>query len=504
MTTKLDIGDRHLRHLDGFEDATRTLSVRIVVGDVFAQPSAQHVVACLANLLARLAGTVSRVQVMLPPGPWHVPMGWSGGARSPAESLTELATWATGGEVPISVGDDHACDLTICVGPRPTNFSDSIDLCVFGSGWRAWAGDETHLPTLPPQDLEQRNPLGPYLAACLGAGEVFKRARCPKRGAIASDFGYSLWTGLEGAWPTLGDGPPLCGMILPPLYIVGAGAVGQSLHAILAAAELHAAHLITIDDDIHDGTNLNRCVLAGIGDVERPKTEVITRCRKAAGLDGLEFQGTLAQYVRRSSPAGLRAEVAALEADDRYPIVISAVDKNTSRQDIQGLAPDLVIGGSTVGLSAKSNVYDGGRGSACLGCHNPPEDDGARLREVEQRVRTMSEVELREYLDGQVEEIERVIAYLQGAEKCGSVGEAQFQAFATKRDKEFSVSFVSMTAAVLLTARLFHQLAPATEKRPRHSMSTLAFRNLAAGDDALSKDSSCQRCGGKQATLREN
>jgi hypothetical protein len=270
MTDSLEIGDRHLRPVDGFEDVTRALTVGVVVGDVFAHPSAQHLVACLVNLLSRLVKTVSRVQVTLPSGPWQVPMGWPGGGLSPADTLTELAAWATGGEVPISVGDGPVCDLTICVGPRPKGFADPIDLCVFGSGWRAWAGQETQLPALLPQDLEQRNPLGPYLAACVAAGEVFKRARRPKRGAVASNFGYSLWTGLEGAWPTLGDGPPLCGMALPPLYIVGAGAVGQSLHTILAAGELQAAYLVTLDDDIHDGTNLNRCVLAGVDDVDKP------------------------------------------------------------------------------------------------------------------------------------------------------------------------------------------------------------------------------------------
>lgn len=496
MTAELDIGDRHLRSLDGFEDVTRTLSVRVVAGEIFAYPSAQHLVACLANLLGRLVKTVSRVQFDLPSGPWKVPMGWPGGALSPADTLAELGSWATAGEVPISVGEGPACDFTICVGPRPKAFVDPIDLCVFGAGWRAWIGTESQLSAFPPPDLEQCNPLGPYLGACLAAGEVFKRARRLKRGTFASNFGYSLWTGFEGAWPTLGDGPPLRDMILPPIYIVGAGAVGQSLHAILAAAELRATYLVTLDDDVHDGTNLNRCVLAGVGDVDHPKTEAITRCREAANLDGLEFQGTLAQYVMRGNSVGLRDDVAALEAADCFPIVISAVDKNTSRQDIQGLAPDLVIGGSTVGLSAKSNVYDGEEGAPCLGCHNPPEDDGARLREVEQRVRTMSEDELRTYLDGQVEELDRVVAYVQGAEKCGSVGEAQFQAFATRRDKEFSVSFVSMTAAILLATRLVHQLAPASSKRQRPGMSTVALRNLATGDDALSKDASCPRCRG--------
>ncbi len=495
MIQTSEIGNRHLRALSGFEDQSRPLRVRIVAGEAFASPAAQHLTACLCNLLCRLVGSVSDIQISLPPDPWRVPTGWPGGDQAPVEALISLSDWATGGLIPISIDAGSVCDFTICIGSRPNNFEGQIDLCAHGSGWRAWAGREAECPVSGSLTLTDTNPLGPYLAACLAAGEVFKRARRPKRGAEAENFGYSLWTGRQGVWPTLDNGPPLQGMVLPPLYIVGAGAVGQGLHAVLAAAQLGAAYLVTIDDDSHDETNLNRCFVSGVDDVDGAKVDAITRSRTAAGLDGLEFKGTLSQYVMRTDRSGLREDIAALEAEDRYPLVISAVDKNTSRQDIQGLSPSLVIGGSTVGLSAKANVYDMVEGTPCLACHNPPEDDGARLREVEQRVRSMSDEEKRAFLDGKVGELDRVMAYLQGAERCGSIGEAAFKAFATAQEPEFSVSFVSMAAATLLAGRLITRVgAPDSEdRRPR--MSTIAFRNLGTGDDLLSRDQACTRCG---------
>jgi len=49
----------------------------------------------------------------------------------------------------------------------------------------------------------------------------------------------------------------------------------------------------------------------------------------------------------------------------------------------------MVVGGSTDALTAKAIVYDGDPRHACLACHNPREEDGARLRRLEQEVRGM-------------------------------------------------------------------------------------------------------------------
>lgn len=493
MTDLPAIADRHARAVSGLGDTLRPLRVAVLAGDDFA-PAAQHLAVCLVNLLCRLVGSVAAIELDLPSRALSV---MTPGPSSPGDAtaqLIALAGWAVGGEVSVSPPSGEPHDLTICIGTPPSSFTGRIDIVVVGAGWRAWVGVPSNRP---PADVMQRadaNPLGPYLAAAFAAGEVFKRSRGLLRGRYAEDFGYSLWAGEMGAWRTLADGPPIAGTELPPFYLVGAGAVGQGLHAVLAAANLGAAFMITIDDDHHDDTNLNRCFVAGVDDVDRPKVDAITRIRKAAGLDGFEFKGTVAQYLAREKDHALRADVADLEANDCFRLVVSAVDKNSSRQDIQGLSPSLALGASTIGLTAKANVYEMTAGTACLACHNPPEDDGRRLREVEQRVRGMSEAQLRDFLAGNVADVEAVVAYLRNAQRCGDLGEADFRNFATRRTPEFSVSFVSMAAAVLLAARLLMSTGSVGDRPQRLAMSTLAFRNLDAGDDALAQDSSCPHC----------
>jgi hypothetical protein len=494
MTCLSDIADRHERAVAGLEDVARPLAVRIVVGGHLQDLAAQHVLACLCNLLCRMARVVSVIEIDAPEVPWRAAAGWRMAGRSVLGRMRSLSRWATGGLVPVRAPAATPADFTICIGSRPEAYGGRIDLAVAGAGWRAWAGAEAHVPALAAKDRAAGNPLGPYLAACLAAAEVFKRSRGLKRGRFAEDFGYSLWRGEQGAWRDLAGGPPFEGLTLPPFYLVGAGAVGQGLYGVIAASGVATAYVTTLDDDSHDDTNLNRNPLAGVKDLTRPKIDVIARVRRAAGLRGGEYKVTLARYVLRAARTGLPAEIAALEADDRYPVIVSAVDKNTSRQDIQGLRPDLVVGGSTLGLTAKANVYDMAPGAACLGCNNPAEDDGARLREVEQQVRGMPEAEQRACLEGRVEDVDAVVAYLRGADRCGQLGEAQFRDFATAQDPEFSVSFVSMTAAVLLASRLFARLLFPEAELPRRRMSSLNFRNLEVGDDDLCQEPQCRHC----------
>src|SRR5712664_3242093 len=103
------------------------------------------------------------------------------------------------------------------------------------------------------------------------------------------------------------------------------------------------------------------------------------------------FGGSSDAVVKRA--ARLRAELAQAEVEGRYGPVVSCVDKGKSRQDIQGLHPRLVLGGSALGLSAKTNVYDGVPGTPCLGCHTPAERDGDCLRELEKRLRALAPAE---------------------------------------------------------------------------------------------------------------
>lgn len=492
MSATGDISDRHARTVEGLGDTLKPLRVLLVAGPAFALPGGQHLMVCLVNLLCRMVGSVAAIEIDVPDTKLSVATPFVLAEGDPVSQLAELARLAVGDDVPVASRTGVGCDMIVCVGEPPQHLPRPADLFALGAGWRAWVGTGDYRPQEPPGG--DRNPLGPYLAASLAAGEVFKRSRGLVRGRHAKNFGYSLWSGETGSWEDLADGAPVAGLDLAPFYLVGAGAVGQGLLAVLAAADVGSAYIVTIDDDRHDKTNLNRCFVAGVADEGKPKIEAMGRARRAAGLDGREFGGTLNQYISRGPDDFLRADLAALEANDEYRLVVSAVDKNVSRHDIQGLSPGLVLGASTIGLSAKANVYDMTAGTACLACHNRPENDGERLREVEQLARAMDDTALREFLEGGVDDVEAVLAYLRRAPHCGELAEADFRNFATRRSPLFSVSFVSMGAALLMAARIFSRATSLGEPGNRGLMSTISFRNLDAGDDNLAQDLSCSRC----------
>lgn len=363
-------------------------------------------------------------------------------------------------------------------------------LCAVADGWRCWVG----VPAQFPRDVQvsmSRTPLGPYLAASFLASEVFKRARGVTRGGPIQALGYSLWTGTDGAWSSLDAGPPLTDLELRPFYLVGVGAVGQGVGQIIGAASFARGCVVAIDDDRHDKTNLNRCFLAGYADVGDPKMDAVTRYLKGTPIQCLPHVGTLIDYAAKAKPS-INAELGRAESEGRYEVIVSCVDKGKSRQDIQGLRPRLIIGGSTSGLTAKTNVYDFAPGTPCLGCHNPPEKDAERLRELERVLRAMSREEQIAYLRERGVAPEPILQYLADG-TCGSAGEGMLRDMATGSPREFSVSFVSMAAAVLLSARLFSRVLFGGGDIDRPRLTSIAFLRGSILDAALAMDASCTR-----------
>ncbi len=497
--TSESIGDRHLRAVDGLlpPDARRLLTVRILSRGAAGRIAGQHLILCLVNLLGRMADLVGRVELDLPQTPLRVVTPFESAPDQLPDAAAALVRWAVSDAVEVATIEGSAApDIWLCVGEDVAAPAGAPALHAQALGWRAWVGAASHCPRLS-RCADSPNPLGPFFAACLLAGEVFKRARGIRRGRYIDDFACSLWSGEQGDWSALVDGPEIEGLALPPFYLIGAGAVGQGLINLVGAACFASPYVVTIDDDRHDRTNLNRCFLAGLKDLEAHKVEAVRRFRRLAGVGGHDFPGTLADYLRHG--ADLRPDVAAAEREDRFDCVVSCVDKGSSRQDVQGLWPRFLLGGSTSGLSAKTNLYDLPAGTPCLGCHNPPEQDGDRLRKVEQRIRAMTQAQREAYLR-EAPDAPAILAYLANGERCGGVGEAEFRAFATRQAKEFSVSFVSMAASALLAARLFARLlfptAPLNRLAP---MTSIAFLNASIDHARLSVDPFCRRCGGDPA-----
>ncbi|HZV07007.1 MAG TPA: ThiF family adenylyltransferase [Gemmataceae bacterium] len=370
MSVTGDIANRHMLPASGLADASKSdmVSVRVVVDDVWARSiSGQLLASCLINLLCRQVGLISRIEIVAAPAPTLISLPGVAEPEPFPACLARLARWAVQDRITIAIGaTDAEFDYKVVVGGAGADHSAARhELVAIGDGWRAWLGE----PLRAPKHVSagSKNPLGPFFAATLAAGEIFKRSRGILRGRYLVAAGYSLWSGLSSdEWERLENGPELAGLSLPPTHIAGGGAVGNGLAYIIAYAQFADAYVIPIDDDSYDDTNLNRCVLAGWDDQEDNKVDAIARMLHATNVAVFPFAGSIKEYVT-DPKNGLRSDIAAKVNQLEFDIVVSCVDKGTSRQDIQGLWPNLLLGGSTLDLQAKANLYGAWPGAACLG-----------------------------------------------------------------------------------------------------------------------------------------
>jgi hypothetical protein len=492
------IAQRHLLPVDGLELKLRSEGqyVRIIVSDRWANSAAgQLLTSCLVNLLCRQTKLVRHIQVVSAGGRALSRLPNGDAAKDFPGYLEAIAEWAVDGAVTVStIQTGTAADHTIFVGEAPAELDADLRnaLVAVGDGWRAWIGEpfKASRPILPTTAC----PLGPFLAAALAAGEIFKRTRGIRRGRFLTNDGYSLWSGSKSSdWSTLEDGPHPAGLALPPVHLVGAGAVGTALAYIVCNLGLREGYLVVIDDDKYDITNLNRCLLAGWRDLDHFKVDVLTRSLLAEAIGAFPFRGAIKSYVT-DARVGLRTDVATQIDDLIFQVVVSCVDKGLSRQDVHGLHPHLLLGGSTLDLQAKSNLYTGRPGSACLACFNPAEQDGAKIRALESRLRKMPKDERHRLLTANGLDARAIEDYLTGAQ-CGGQGETALKDFATRSAADFSAGFVCLTAGLLVAATLLRMTLFSAMPRGRGDMTTLNLLNGGFADAWLGADDACeQRC----------
>ncbi len=495
MSANDEIANRHLLVSEGIERSSsdRTSTVRIVVGEAWASARAgQLLTSCLVNLLVRQLKLIAKVEISSPPKPSLIQVPGPAVSAQFPDCLGMLGKWAVNGLIDVTTTSTSAhVDHTVLVGLPPAygaNGSGNVIVAI-GDAWRAWVG----FPENAPGDVipASSSPLGPFLAAALAAGEIFKRAHTIRRGAYLSHHGFSLWSGRSSSnWHELDPGPEVSGRSVPPVHVPGSGAVGNALAYLFANLELLNGYLVIIDDDLYDTTNLNRCLLAGWSDLGDPKVQAVARAFDGSTVGVYPFEGRVRDYVVDSRKY-LRSDVAK-DVDNLYfDIVASCVDRGASRQDVQGLRPRLLLGGSTLNLVARTNIYGMRPGAACLGCYNPAERDAGALLSLVGQLRSMSAEDRAEFLADRGLDPKSVETYLSGA-ACGSIGETALRDFATRPPPQFSVGFVSLGAGLLLTAALLRHTVFATSAPVRNDMTSLTFLGGKLLDAGLSADPSCE------------
>lgn len=373
----------------------------IAMGDATASTYHAQVAALTAvNLVGRL---FRRLILVVPDGTpvdFRVPFieGTLGPAlvgfarRVSGAVQAELASAPPPGSVVLHIADAPSSMAIERGGParlkaeRPRKRAESEshsdrDVYCSGAGWLAQIGRRPTQPLASAPELA--NPIGPLVAAALGAAEVFKvvlgdaiagaenGADGDPVGAVAGlepindTLTYSALTYEVGGTDL---GPPLNQVVrLPATTLIGAGSIGSAFLWGLAHLRSAQGQLAVVDHDHLATHNPDRAILV-LDDAAARELPKATWARDMVqpwipDVSVEPFDGTLRAYIDT------------LSEDYTLPLAISAVDSVESRRDIQDALPRRVLNAST-GPASVEITRHAGFGSddeACLYCLYLPE-----------------------------------------------------------------------------------------------------------------------------------
>ena len=442
---------------------------------VAAAPAVQHTAWMLLNMLARLDRVVSTVSVSCPP---DVAAAERVVPFAPA-TLSLIDALQTGAD---AIGiETVAVDFSgirhpihLVVGPGE---AVSGAIRVHGEAWCGGFDRHGAIDGL----LDSALPVGPYLAASLAVGEIFKSVRLhPLRYEPTMAAFYSAWT--HTATPEMAsDGPSdVTGVILAEM-LAGVGAVGCICAHVLWATPGVSGHVLLVDGDKDgiDVTNLNRYLLFGSRHLGLRKASAARDLLSDSGIEWSAFDGLLEEAPRPQRR------------------ILCAVDTNPSRLAVQTCWPESLLMASTNELRSEIVRCDPRGGGPCARCYNhhdatTPDDELRRL-----------------YLEASRDEQERLAdangASLEDADAwafrgtCGTTGDRVRDALRTAGSwlEAFAVPFVSCAAGTLLAAEAIkEQLDAPMPLSPAVSRAVLQFwrPTHSAGAKPYLRDPHCPTC----------
>ena len=444
------LADRHerlrSRHQSMFAEPKKIAGVVVVADPNYIRTfSGQVTWAMLLNLTARLYKGVRAFRLILDPGVVrlngvffpNLENDLLGASKRLLEELNNGNAFTIEEGAP---ADDGSEWIWVHVGARAPGRPAGIS--VVGQGWVAFINDETWRSL-----ANVENPFGPILAACLGAAEIYKTLYPlrEKRGStriVLSAFDYS-----NG----IGNNPPLPKSIkLPETYIAGAGAVGMAFLAVLNSTPAISSRdgLHVVEYDVLDDTNMNRCLLAILKDIDEQKSAVLKTRLDVGRLNLKVYEKKWEEFV--DDPAF---------DPKKLELVISCVDKYDARNAVQyRRLPKLLL--------------TAGTGDFLLGVSRHVLDDGLSCG-----------------LCYQARDSEVV---------CAKATEGAQEAFETPVDP--SISFVSVLAGALLAGEYVKEAVP--ELRAGCVQNTLRLQVLSSSTRVFArrKDAKCN-CSSKYVSM---
>lgn len=254
--------------------------------------------------------------------------------------------------------------FVVSVGDLPAGVDGRV---VRPQGWEAALGEQGALAPAALVAGVDMNPVGAALAAALGAAAVYLHfnrellSRYEPQSPLWLSAHHSAATSTAGdaaAWP---QGPRLpADLDLGRILVVGAGALGGNMLAILGALEGLRGRVEVADDDPLELSNLNRLVVALLRHLRQFKAHIAAESLSGSSV---EVVAHLKRFER----------LQAVGAADRLPLetydaVVSGVDQMASRAFIQSGWPRLLIDGGTGGFTWRVSTFPSASGGACAGC----------------------------------------------------------------------------------------------------------------------------------------
>lgn len=496
-----ELGDRHLKEFTP-EQRRDFLPGRILVR---ASKEVGHTRDCqislwfLANLLARQYGVVHEIQLDIPDVPTLPGVALFGHKERLYETLRATILLIAGPTVRVvGAGSSTPCDVEVSVGPCEAESGSRFRLGIWGSGWRAYSG-----PKCPAFDHTNDNPLGALLAACFGAAACFRVVtnwHDVGRRAISPVF-FSLWDGTNhSSWAALPAGEWPGNLSIPPFYLCGAGAVGQAFCASIGFCPSRRGHAVILDKDPLDDTNANRYVLSYPKQETKDKTAIAAEVLRSELFTVDPKPMHWEKYVEHGAHRTDHPQLVKDEKKHKYRLLISCVDTNHARHNLQAAWPRLIFGGSTSSLLAQVMSYDVGLGGECLMCNNKlPKETSIEAKVAE--LKALPPEKLAEAMHGLSEGEQNLVREFLENPGCGHAAETIIDELGRKQRREFAVGFVSAGAGILLAAALIqHAIGRPGIFGSNANHLGLSFTNNISIKNIFSRKPDCE-CEGKGSSL---
>jgi len=488
---------------EGRVEASRPLRVVVDVdADLVDQPAGQHLTWLLVTLLVRSTRTVIEtiaVRAVDAPLLAGVDPAEPDGGPSYLASL-KAAAQAFGPESALVVDACSLDDVDLILRVGETRQDDRPGAEVLYVSAAGWTGSVSPAASdLPPFDATNQNPFGPYVAACLAAGQTFMYARVHDHRlqmAVLNAWTLAQSTTDLAAVAAVDPGEPAVEL---DHVLAGVGAVGSALLQIMWAYRPAAGTIRAADADSKgiDNTNLNRCVPFWWSDIGNPKATVAAE--RLSGHHGLVVDPTVGN---------------AENLVDRDSHLISAVDTPEARQALQDKYPASAVQASTAGLRVEALRVDPTAGTACLRCFNPPRTKASDA-EIRASVADMDSDTIATHADAIGTDPEQVRKWGRVG-GCGQVGDALLHLLRPSDNSaaQFSVGFMSVLAGVLLAAQVIKDAVrragvpvgiidgvPLVGPNARFVANLLEPANALAGVRRYGRDKACPACRGVRAKI---